>query len=190
MNEPYGLPTRQWLDAANAAIAAIRRTGAKNTVLVPGNYFSGAHSWVRTDNDEIMKDVIDPLNNWMYDVHQYLDSDSSGSKPTIVSPTIGSERLKSVTEWCRANKKRAFLGEFAAAAEAGELGRDAVADMLTYMEANRDVWVGFAWWAAGSRWGNYMFSIEPSNMKDRPQMEYLRPHLQEVKTLPLPKPTK
>ena len=45
MNEPYGLPTEQWVTSANAAIVAIRATGATNLILVPGNAWTGAHSW-------------------------------------------------------------------------------------------------------------------------------------------------
>jgi endoglucanase len=44
MNEPHDMPTEQWLTAANAAIAAIRKAKAKNLVLVPGNAWTGAHS--------------------------------------------------------------------------------------------------------------------------------------------------
>jgi len=49
--------------------------------------------------------------------------------------------------------------------------------MLTYMEKNRDVWIGYTWWSAGPWWGNYMFTIEPDKGVDRPQMSYLLPHL-------------
>ncbi len=46
MNEPHTMPTEQWLGGANAAIAAIRATGARNLILVPGNSWTGAHSWM------------------------------------------------------------------------------------------------------------------------------------------------
>ena len=49
MNEPNNLPTETWLEAANIAIAEIRRTGAKNLILVPGNGWSSARSWVEGD---------------------------------------------------------------------------------------------------------------------------------------------
>jgi endoglucanase len=50
--------------------------------------------------------------------------------------------------------------------------------MLGSMERNHDVWLGWAWWAAGSRWGDYMFTIEPKrDGTERSQMAWLRPHL-------------
>jgi endoglucanase len=180
VNEPNGMPTEQWLRAANAAIAAIRKTGARNLILVPGNAYSGAHSWLADwyggANGMWMLKVEDPLNHYVFEVHQYLDSDSSGSHPGVVSPTVGSERLRAFTEWCREHKQRAFLGEFAV--PASDLGRQAVDDMLSAMERDRDVWLGFTWWAAGAWWGDYRFSLEPKNDEDRPQLAYLRPHLQ------------
>ena len=191
VNEPHDMPTAQWLQAANAAIAAIRRAGAKNLILVPGNGYSGAHSWLADwyggANGTWMLKVKDPLNHYVFEVHQYLDADSSGSHPEVVSPTIGSERLRAFTRWCREHRKRAFLGEFAAPcgsadprARGQDLGRQAVGDLLSAMERDRDVWVGFTWWAAGAWWGDYMFSLEPRNGEDRPQLAYLRRHLQKA----------
>lgn len=176
MNEPYDMPSEQWLSAANAAIAAIRETGATNRILVPGNAWTGAHSWIASRNAEVMLKVMDPADNYIFEVHQYLDKDSSGTKPTAVSETIGHERLQKFTAWCRAHGKQAFLGETAAADD--PVAISAMDNMLSYMEQNRDVWLGFTWWAAGPWWGEYMFSLEPKHGEDRPQMKVLRPHLQ------------
>jgi endoglucanase len=179
MNEPHDMPTEQWLRAANAAIAAIRATGADNTVTVPGNAWTGAHSWLQdwygTPNGTVMKGIVDPLNHFVVEVHQYLDGDSSGTTETCVSPTIGSQRLADFTAWARANGVRALLGETGAASNS--TCNAAVADTLTYLQANADVWGGWLWWAAGPWWGNYAYSIEPANGADKPQMSVLQPFL-------------
>ena len=176
MNEPHDMPAAQWLGAANAAIAAIRKAGAKNLILVPGIAWTGAGSWVSSGNGTVMLGIRDPQNHYLYEVHQYLDSDSSGSHSEAVSPTVGSERLKEFTLWCRQHHQRGFLGEFGAADNA--VSAQATDDMLSYMEKNQDVWVGYTWWAAGAWWGDYMFTLEPKNGRDRPQMATLQPHLQ------------
>ena len=79
MNEPHGLPTEQWLDSANAAIAAIRAAGATQLVLVPGNGWTGAHSWhsdwYGTPNAQVMGNVVDPLGHYAFELHQYFDQD-------------------------------------------------------------------------------------------------------------------
>lgn len=184
MNEPHDMPSAQWLGAANAAIASIRKTGAKNLILVPGNNWTGAHSWVGSGpdaNSAMMLGVQDPANHFIYEVHQYLDPDSSGTKPTIVSPTVGVERLTKFTDWCRAHHTQAFLGEFGGS-DSPEAAQ-AVENTLAFMEKNRDVWTGFTWWSAGPWWGSYMFTLEPKDGQDRPQMAILRPHFQVKATI-------
>lgn len=183
VNEPHSMPTQQWFDAANAAIAAIRSAGANQLILVPGNSWSGAHSWVKENyggsNARQILSVKDPLDYWAVEVHQYLDADSSGRHRSVVSPTIGSERLRGFVGWCRQHKKRAVLGEFAVPVAPN--GEEALNDMLTSMERDSDVWLGWTWWAAGSRWGEYLFTLEPKHGQDRPQMAWLEPHLSGAK---------
>jgi hypothetical protein len=45
--------------------------------------------------------------------------------------------------------------------------------MLSYMHQHADVWQGVTYWAGGPWWGDYMFSIEPQNGIDKPQMAIL-----------------
>ena len=175
MNEPNGTSIEQWFDAAQAAVTAIRQTGATNLILVPGEGYTGAHSWLATGSDKMLQ-IVDPANNFQFEAHQYLDGDNSGTSPDAVSATIGSERLKSFTEWCRKVHKRAFLGEFGVSS--GKINHAALDDMLAYMEANRDVWMGFTWWSSGAWWGDYMYTVEPTkDGQDRAQLLYLQPHL-------------
>jgi len=180
MNEPHDIATEQWLAAANAALAAIRSTGATNVVTVPGNAWTGAHSWLQdwygTANGTVMKGIVDPGKNMVFEVHQYLDADSSGTQPDCASATIGAERLQAFTTWARSNGYRAVLGEVGAASNATcDL---AVANALGHLKSNADVWAGWVWWAAGPWWGSYMYSIEPAGSTDKPQMAVLKPYLQ------------
>lgn len=179
MNEPNTMATEQWVSAANAAIAAIRSTGASNLILVPGNAWTGAHSWYETwygtANATAMLNITDAGNNYAFEVHQYLDSDSSGTSATCVSASVGVDRLTAFTGWLRSNGKKGFLGEFAGGDNS--TCNQAVASLLTYLAANSDVWIGWTWWAAGPWWGSYMYSIEPSGTSDAPQMSVLLNYL-------------
>ncbi len=179
MNEPHDMPSELWRDDANAAIVAIRATGAKNLILVPGNAWTGAHSWndnsYGTPNGVVMKDIADSANNYAFEVHQYMDTDSSGSSANCVSQTIGAERLVEFTNWLRSNKQRGFLGEFAGGRNATCLS--GIDKMLDYVDANDDVWLGWTYWAAGPWWGEDIFTLEPKNGVDRPQMAELLKHI-------------
>jgi hypothetical protein len=151
-------------------LGAIRGTGARNLVLVPGVNYSGAHSWLRSGN-AVFADVADPGKNFALEVHQYFDADSSGTHPEAVSGTIGSERIASFQRWARQNGLRAFLGEFNGPRTPA--GLNAVSDICQEMSANADVWLGWAAWAGGPRWPEQsMFNLEP--WKDRREREQTR----------------
>lgn len=180
VNEPNNMLTEQWVGAANAAIAGIRKAGAKNEIIVPGNAWTGAHSWNEdyygTPNAVAMLDIVDPIDNVIFEVHQYLDATSGGTSPVCVSKTIGRERLQPFVNWLRQHGKKGFVGEFAGGDN--ELCNAAVKDMLESMMESSDVLVGWLWWAAGPAWTKgYPFSLDPVNGKDMPQMSLLAPHL-------------
>jgi endoglucanase len=159
MNEPVGITVDAWLQAANAAIAAIRAAGATNRILVPGIEYSGAHSWHRRGNIA-MAGIVDPRDNFAFDVHQYFDSDSSGTKPDAMSGTIGSERIEAFQAWARQNGFKAVLGEFNGGRN--RTGYNALNDLCQELTANADVWLGWAAWAGGPRWpDDEMFNLEP-----------------------------
>lgn len=53
-----------------------------------------------------------------------------------------------------------ILGEFAGGVNS--VCEDAVQGMLDFMVANSDVWTGAMWWGAGPYWGDYIYSLEPT----------------------------
>lgn len=94
-------------------------------------------------NADSMGNLTDPQNKIVYQMHQYLDTDGSGTSPNCVNTTIGSTRLVAATTWLRSNGKKATLGEFAGGVN--NVCQTAVADMLAYMAKNSDVWTGAIW---------------------------------------------
>lgn len=94
-----------------------------------------------------MGNLTDTEDKVIYEMHQYLDSDGSGTSGTCVSETIGAERLAAATLWLRENGKLGVLGEFAGGANS--VCETAVTGLLDFIKANSDVWMGAMWWAAG-----------------------------------------
>jgi endoglucanase len=175
MNEPHDIDLAVWLKATNAAIAAIRAAGAGNLILVPGVNWTGAWSWHSSGNENMIG-VVDPGNRFVFEMHQYLDSDNSGSGTTCISETIGSARLAQATQWLRAGGYRGFLGEFGA--PANETCLKAMDDLLAYVGTNSDVWLGWAIWAGGPWWREALLSVEPrADGRERAQMLVARRHL-------------
>ncbi|MCL1499668.1 glycoside hydrolase family 5 protein [Xanthomonas nasturtii] len=190
MNEPNNISASEWAGAAQAAIDAIRRTGANNLILVPGALWTGAHSWYSTTTDgysnaTALASIDDPLNRYAFEVHQYLDADSSGTNSTCVSATIGADRLRNFTAWLRTNHKRGFLAEFGTANN--PVCNEALQGMLAHMETNADVWLGWTWWAAGSWWNiTYSYNVHPNkDGTDKPQMSILSPQAARATRAPV-----
>ncbi|KAM5360205.1 hypothetical protein ACJZ2D_013915 [Fusarium nematophilum] len=156
-NEYHSMDQTLVLNLNQAAINGIRATGATQYIFVEGNQWSGAWSW--PDVNDNMKALTDPQDKIVYEMHQYLDSDSSGSSPNCVSTTIGVERMKAATAWLKKNGKIAILGEYAGGAN--DQCKTAVKGLLDYINENNDVWKGALWWAAGPWWDTYMYSFEP-----------------------------
>lgn len=180
MNEPHGIAATAWRRIVDRVMRAIRATGARNLVLVPGTKWTGAHSWTRTggggSNADAFAGFRDPGGNFAFEMHQYLDSDSSGTHPGCGGPDTGVDRLRAATAWLRSVRARGFLAEFGAGGDAACLAT--LDRMLAYMDRNGDVWSGWTYWAAGPWWpASYAFSVQPSRTGDeRPQMRVLRRH--------------
>jgi endoglucanase len=178
MNEPHEMPTAQWVEAANVVIAAIRATGAANLILVPGNRWTGAHSWSQGEqpNSELMLGIHDPVDHFAFEVHQYLDADASGSADACVSESIGVERMAGFTEWAARHGFKAFVGEFNGGANT--ICEAAVRRMLDHVERAPSVYLGWTWWAAGPWWGDSPRVLEPNrDGSDKPQMKWLEGYL-------------
>lgn len=182
MNEPNSMPTEQWVGAANAAIAAIRGTGSGHLILVPGNAWTGAHSWSQTwygtANAVAMLGITDSGNHFAFELHQYFDSNYSGTSETCKSVSgTGANELANVTSWLRSHGRKGFLGEFAGANNPD--CHAAIISAMNYLDTNEDVWLGWTWWAAGAWWGEYMYTLEPAAnfATDRAQMTWLLPYM-------------
>ena len=145
-NEYHDMDQTLVLNLNQAAINGIRAAGATSQyIFVEGNAWSGAWSW--TDNNDNLKGLTDSEDKIVYEMHQYLDSDSSGTSEACVSSTIGQERLESATTWLKNNNKKGFIGEFAGGVNS--VCESAVEGMLSYMSDNSDVWTGVEWFSAG-----------------------------------------
>lgn len=176
MNEPNGLPSTQWASAANAAITAIRATGATNTITVPGVDWTNAYSWYDssygTPNATALLAIHDPQNNVLFEVHNYLYANGAATD-TCETATAGSTRLAGFLKWLRVNGKKGIVGEFAGGRNATCYA--ALRDLLTTMNASTDVLAGWLWWGGGPWWGDtYQFALDPSKGVDRPPMAILQ----------------
>ncbi|TGJ78512.1 hypothetical protein E0Z10_g10257 [Xylaria hypoxylon] len=101
MNEPHDMTSKLVLENNQAAITAIRATGAKNLIIMPGNSWSGGHAWTEGSDPSsaIMNQFQDPLNNTAIDIHEYLDIDYSGSHTQCANDAA--THLTELTKWLK-----------------------------------------------------------------------------------------
>ncbi|GGB48463.1 cellulase [Roseibium aquae] len=185
-NEPEGLTAATWLAAANAAIAAIRETGANNLIMVPGTIWTGASHWFASQeggsNAQVMTGVADPLGYFVFDFHQYLDRNFSGKDTTCPRTDDAIAALDKVTGWLVDHGFQGFLGEFGGSDSPDCL--EGLKQVTAYVDGRGDAWIGWAAWAAGEWWTGYPLSIQPQDpdgpegprgLEDTPQMRALLP---------------
>jgi len=172
MNEPHDMGgAGVWMAAAQAAVDAIRATGATDNIVVAGDGWSSAGMWQLVNGNLAINDA---LNKIVYEAHIYFDHDNSGTyRGTYdqegADPDTGVRRLQVFQDWLAAHDAKGFIGEF------GVPGDDprwltALGNLVDAM--HKDGIDGTAW-AAGPWWGNYPLSLEPSNSVDKPQLDIL-----------------
>ncbi|MGZ9712325.1 glycoside hydrolase family 5 protein [Glaciimonas sp. GNP009] len=175
MNEPSKISIGSWVITAQETINALRRSGAKNMILVAGGGWSGAHSWFSKEggisNAEGFKTFHDPANNYMIEAHQYADSNFSGTHTNCIEPERLTKIMVDLTQWGVLTGQRLFLGEFGVSANAQCL--DALTAMVEKMKGSL-VWGGWTYWSAGKWLGSYPLSIHPDSNGDKPQIAILK----------------
>jgi aryl-phospho-beta-D-glucosidase BglC (GH1 family) len=181
MNEPHDMGgAGVWMAAAQAAVDAIRASGATENIVVAGDGWSSAGMWQLVNGNLAINDA---LNKIVYEAHIYFDHDNSGTYQGTydqegATPDTGVRRLQVFQDWLAAHDAKGFIGEF------GVPGDDprwltALGNLVDAM--HKDGIDGTAW-AAGPWWGNYPLSLEPSNGVDKPQLDILSKYASDAAT--------
>ena len=181
-NEPNSMPTTQVLKNTNAAIHVIRVSGIHNLILIEGNQWSGLHSWTTdvgtdglTNADEMTSgNIQDSDNNYAIAVHQYFDSNASGTSPYCQSLSAfqNSANFTAFMNWVHENKVKVILDEFGSGAEQNCV--DDVNWLLSQIEANpydsdKGGFIGWTAWVGGHGWSlNNFNNLSPNQVTAEP----------------------
>lgn len=161
MNESHDFPvtSTNYFAMVNAQIVAIRGTGATQLILAPNSRASDVTHWSSYSpnggplDSVAALDVVDSGNNYCFDMHAYDTTPSSStSYVTMVTP---------VTNWARTNGKKLFLSELGCD-EAAPNAAAAMTNLLTYLNANSDVWIGWTPW-----------NLQPFNLTQNSPQSYV-----------------
>ncbi|KAJ4356288.1 Endoglucanase EG-II [Didymosphaeria variabile] len=164
MNEPHDIPDiKAWAATVQEVVIAIRGAGAtSNLILLPGNGYTSAESFVPSGSAAALAAVTNPDNtttNLIMDVHKYLDSDNSGTHTECVKDNI-SNAFQPLADWLRTNKRLAILTETGGGNTAS--CQKYMCDQLKYLNQNADVYIGYTGWAAGGFASTYELNETPT----------------------------
>lgn len=181
MNEPYNTGNNMWPQTAQAAGQAIRKIDPTKWIMIAGDRYSSAFHWQKY-NTQLINDpwMRDPKNNLVYEAHQYLDFDYSGTytkRAETFHPMLGVERVKPWVEWLKKNKLRGYLGEHGIP-DFSPSAVVATDNLLAYLNENC---IPSTYWAAGPRWGENIMSLDVRSGKHRPQLAPLQKHAKAKK---------
>lgn len=164
MNEPHDLTSvTDWAATVQAAVTAIRTAGATSqTILLPGNDWTHASTLISDGSAAALltvKNVDGTTDNLVFDIHQYLDSDDSGTSSTCVTNNVAS--LTTLAAWLKTNGRQALLSE-TGGGSTDSTCLSMVCQELSYLMENPDQFLGYTGWAAGMFATSYVLSLTPS----------------------------
>jgi len=154
---------RQW---SQSAINAIRKSGAKNLILVPGLHGSNADQWtgaagwgsmlgnIRLSGNTRLAALVDPAENLAYDLHQYMDADLAGTRPGCEGhhlPRGADWGLDQVIAWAWRYNKKLMLTEIASVPSNDGSSEQCRLSMNKYLQKlhNSGVFLGYQVMQAG-----------------------------------------
>ncbi|WP_173237970.1 cellulase family glycosylhydrolase [Legionella antarctica] len=197
MNEPVAVPDDKVFTIQVALIKMLRAQQFKGTILIEGNNWTGLHSWTTGEwtggdgkvytnaslftRENFAKSGITDLDNIVINVHQYLDSDYSGTHDTCQQDlkTEGPDgfNLDAFTQYLEKNRLKAMVTEFGTGNNASSCSQP-LNEFMQYMQDNaikdKDFgFVGWTIWSTGHGWGGYNFRVKPDSYQMHVLNQYL-----------------
>ncbi|WP_242154370.1 glycoside hydrolase family 5 protein [Sphingomonas sp. BAUL-RG-20F-R05-02] len=175
MNEPSHIDTAVWWEVVQSLVNDLRTQHITNKFMVPGASWTGAWSWISSGNAGFAERFTDPNNNFAFEVHQYLDKDSSGTNAACVAGAAN--RIDAVISWAKTKKVQLFFGEMAGSGD--NQCQIEYPAMLKKLNADNIV-IGWTAWGGGKWWNaSYPFRLAPvSGSSPTPHMTLLLSNMQ------------
>ncbi|KAI1320318.1 glycoside hydrolase family 5 protein [Xylariaceae sp. FL0255] len=154
MNEPHDLDISTWAGSVQAAVTAIRNAesssgGIQHTILIPGTEYTSAGAFPSMSGPSLVG-ITNPdgsTTDLVFDVHQYSDSDYSGTHTECVTNNIDGA-FSPLATYLRSVGRQALLSEMGGGNTAS--CETDICQQVQYLNDNSDVFLGFIGWAAGS----------------------------------------
>ena len=198
MNEPVGVPDDKVFTIQGSLIKMLRKKQFNGYILVEGNSWSGLHSWATeqwTGADgqmytnatlftraNFIKAGITDLSKVIINVHQYLDSDYSGThddcQQDLTTTGPNGFNLDAFVDYLTENKLQAAVTEFGTGRNASSC-RAPLNQFMNYLKDNSATvkpygFVGWTAWSSGHGWGDYNLRIKPTSYQMQVLGEFIK----------------
>lgn len=150
-----------WAVTVQAAVTAIRNTGANQIILLPGGSWQSALYFLSDGSADALLGVKNPdgsTTNLIFDLHKYLDSDGSGSHAECVQNFISSA-FQPVAYWLRCKGRKALVTETGGGNVSSCVSY--FCQLMDFLEANSDVYLGVTGWGAAMMTTDFATSMTP-----------------------------
>lgn len=187
VNEPVGVPDDKVFTIQVALIKRLREKGFNGYILVEGNAWSGLHSWTTEQwrgkdgqmytnaslftRENFARAGITDLSKILINVHQYLDSNYSGTHNDCLQDltTTGTNgfNLNAFVDYLTENQLHAIVTEFGSGKNADSC-RAPLNEFMRYLQDNaaknkNSGFVGWTIWSTGHGWGDYNLRVLPKS---------------------------
>ncbi len=188
MNEPVGVPDDKVFTIQTALIKMLREQKFDGNILVEGNNWSGLHSWSSahwqgSDNqnysnatlftrENFNKQGISDLSKIFINVHQYLDSNYSGTGneclQNLETTGVDGFNLQDFVDYLSTNKLQAMVTEFGSGQSKASC-ETPLRGFMKYLQENSSKgkdygFAGWTIWSTGHGWGEtYPLKVMPSS---------------------------
>lgn len=193
VNEPVGAPDDSVFTIQAQVIKSLRQQGFQGYILVEGNSWTGMHSWNSASwtssdgkttytnatlftRDHFAQAGITDLSKIVINVHQYLDSDFSGTHDQCISD-LSSMNGDAFVQYLQQNKMQAMVTEFGAGTDSSSCA-NTMNLFMQFLKANSSKgkdygFLGWTIWSTGHGWGGYNLRVTPASY----QMGVLKSYL-------------
>ncbi|CDZ78902.1 Endoglucanase precursor [Legionella massiliensis] len=197
MNEPVGVPDDKVFTIQAALVKMLQDQKFGGYILVEGNSWTGLHSWTTYQwtgsdgqtysnatlftRDNFNKQGVTDLSKVLINVHQYLDSDYSGThddcQQDLTTTGPNGFNLNQFVDYLETNKLKAIVTEFGTGRNAASC-KAPLTQFMKYLQDNsangKDYgFVGWTIWSTGHGWGDYNLRVKPTSY----QMDVLKDFL-------------
>ncbi|CAH7683786.1 glycoside hydrolase superfamily [Phakopsora pachyrhizi] len=113
MNEPHDIQSWDaWTKSLQDVVTGIRKAGAKNVILLPGEQWSSLKTDIFTQSYQRLKTITNPdktFDGISFEFHRYFDSDGSGKSTECSGDRV--EEVKAAAKILNADGRQAIITE-------------------------------------------------------------------------------